>query len=1740
MTGPSRKRPAESEPSPHTITQLVLPLVRRGQTSRRNRRLSGARLLLVAAVLAASSSAQPVGAQAPPADFRYIEERCATQGGNCNVPGPTTPGSPAFCGPPFSGCGSNFRNCLRPTVVGPYIEPVIETTGDRTARYVFDVIAPWNNYASSEGQSCNVSGTQDVIWRTTPVPSDYCPAGQQTLLQPRSWDHYETWVQGSTLSCSISSSAIDGPWYVLIKTCQQPCCLQLCPPFCEVNCVCGFQTWEEKTVPMQEITPRDLGCERPPARPCEDMEGVCCLPGGAPPIGGTPGGALTRPTAEGGAGLPVALTGIFVVPEGGAPADFDLSYFAGAAGRPGLPGSVAWSTRLGQGWSHAFAQRIVVDPDEQHVWRIDGNAGYTEFDDLAAGVYTTVLPADEKRTLEWLGAGAGWLLGGLDGSETLLRADGQWLETVDRLGKTTSATYSGDTLVGVTMPDGRSYELTYHGSGKLESITEIGVDQTTTRSWQYAWAGHQLGGIAMPDGRAWEFEYSASLLPRMTRQRLVPAGGGTARVERAWEYDDEGVLLRTWKGAETFGAAEAVEPYEFAQPTEGETVVTDPYGNDTTYTWEREVDSGAPRVVSMVGDCPHCGASPVTTWQYTDPVNPLRPTVIEDALARITEIDYDAFGMVTNRREAVGTPETRETFWDYDEPAFPAFPTAITRPSAIAGCPGGRVLETMYDSGNGRPTSSIVSGCEQPGDASVTAFTTTFDYTGTTGPEAATIDPPGHGTADQTTSTYDPARGDLLVTTRTVPNPTLGNPTGTATTSFLYDAFNRRIEVVDPNGVHTYTCYDALDRVTRSVQSTTTLADPCAATTGAGVLVTAYEYDPGFKDLLRVVLPRGNAIEHGYEAATGRLLTITRKETATGPGEQRVLYTLDDYGHRTLVEHQELDGSWQTRSKTGYEYFSRCHLDRTLHDPDGAPAVVTEYGYDCVGNLEKVWDAEHPNPPPPDPPVDPSQLYTYDPLDRLITVTEQWGGAGGGTVETHYDYDVQDHLVQVIDAEGNPTDYVYNDRDLLVRETMDWLVDPLADCTTDPCAAGCGCTAHAYDEHAELVTSIDPRGVETSRTVDAADRVTHIDYGADPTLDVDYDYGETPALFDVGRLTGITRHGATVAYEYDAFGRMTRDGDLLIGYDDNGNRDQITYPGGVTATYTFDYADREESLEVDTGSGPALIAGGVLYEPSGPLSALTLGNGRTETRAFDNRYFPQAITVSGGLLDWSYTTDAMGNVTLIEDLTAVPEPDRLYMYQPFQYFLDSASGPWPGPLGWSYDAIGNRLSETRGGTTDAYAYTLNPGAGSTPLLESVTLGGGGGTWTYEYGDAGHLTGVTAGANEIALGVADDGRMTMANRTGGETALFTYDGRSFLAEATNDVPERGPVLEAGGIFADGFEAGDVCAWSSSVGWNGPRCPSGPETSLAVPHYTSDGALHFLDRGPAPSQVVLYLAGRPVALLALDVQPTWLYLTTDHVGTPVLATDAAGNTTWSGGLEPFGRDWRAGTSGGASENGVFLRFPGQWVDPSWEDATLGAGLYYNVHRWYEGGTGRYTRPDPLGLGGGWNLFLYAGASPTSYIDPLGLTSYEGFDPDDEAVLKQGVQEAKQRLGECCAGADSPRLLDLLEKAKFVADDTLLDRRFFSGCAEVTFWGYLTNTIKVDPEALRNPGWMEQCCVPGGLVVHEVTHLTLPGQITEGFSYDNEHSCFGCEQSVEMQEYLEEKRKRQRPPGSIFGGP
>jgi RHS repeat-associated protein len=84
--------------------------------------------------------------------------------------------------------------------------------------------------------------------------------------------------------------------------------------------------------------------------------------------------------------------------------------------------------------------------------------------------------------------------------------------------------------------------------------------------------------------------------------------------------------------------------------------------------------------------------------------------------------------------------------------------------------------------------------------------------------------------------------------------------------------------------------------------------------------------------------------------------------------------------------------------------------------------------------------------------------------------------------------------------------------------------------------------------------------------------------------------------------------------------------------------------------------------------------------------------------------------------------------------------------------------------------------------------------------------------------------------------------------------------------------------------------------------------------------------------------------------------------NHLGVPLLTLDASGNPA-------------------ATPNDYLLPgFPGQ--------ARVLADLYYNRYRDYDPTTGRYIQADPIGLGGGSNLYGYAGGNPANMIDPDGL--------------------------------------------------------------------------------------------------------------------------------------------------------
>ena len=122
--------------------------------------------------------------------------------------------------------------------------------------------------------------------------------------------------------------------------------------------------------------------------------------------------------------------------------------------------------------------------------------------------------------------------------------------------------------------------------------------------------------------------------------------------------------------------------------------------------------------------------------------------------------------------------------------------------------------------------------------------------------------------------------------------------------------------------------------------------------------------------------------------------------------------------------------------------------------------------------------------------------------------------------------------------------------------------------------------------------------------------------------------------------------------------------------------------------------------------------------------------------------------------------------------------------------------------------------------------------------------------------------------------------------------------------------------------------------------------------------------------------LYNGKGRVALVDVASGEMFFFLN-DRLGTPQMLTDASNTVVWEGLYKPFGE---ADVNPNSSVVNNF-RFPGQYYDQE-------TGLHYNYHRYYDPSTGRYLRPDPIGLTGGINLYVYANNNPINQFDAVGL--------------------------------------------------------------------------------------------------------------------------------------------------------
>jgi RHS repeat-associated protein len=157
-----------------------------------------------------------------------------------------------------------------------------------------------------------------------------------------------------------------------------------------------------------------------------------------------------------------------------------------------------------------------------------------------------------------------------------------------------------------------------------------------------------------------------------------------------------------------------------------------------------------------------------------------------------------------------------------------------------------------------------------------------------------------------------------------------------------------------------------------------------------------------------------------------------------------------------------------------------------------------------------------------------------------------------------------------------------------------------------------------------------------------------------------------------------------------------------------------------------------------------------------------------------------------------------------------------------------------------------------------------------------------------------------------------------------------------------------------------------------------------------------------QSPTIAYEYIWFGGQPLAQITTATNDVAWYFN-DHLGAPLIQTDAAANVVWRVERDPYGTTYT--TRAGADRHQP-LSLPGQEVTVENETA-------YNIFRWYRSGWGRYTQPDPLGLETDRHPYRYVYNNPIKNIDPLGLDTV-GCDSIPNSW------ETPCRL-ECCASHD-----------------------------------------------------------------------------------------------------------------------
>ncbi|MFJ4143845.1 RHS repeat-associated core domain-containing protein [Pseudomonas sp. NPDC089734] len=637
---------------------------------------------------------------------------------------------------------------------------------------------------------------------------------------------------------------------------------------------------------------------------------------------------------------------------------------------------------------------------------------------------------------------------------------------------------------------------------------------------------------------------------------------------------------------------------------------------------------------------------------------------------------------------------------------------------------------------------------------------------------------------------------------------------------------------------------------------------------------------------------------------------------------ESITYTLNTKGNRTAEVVKNSSGTVVRQQRRAFDELGR------LIQVIGAANQTRRYSYDLNDNLSTDTT-----------PRSNKTQQSFDALNRVIKIVDPLQGA------TSLAYNADDLVTQVVDPRGVTTQYGYDGQGNLLK-------------TASP---DTGTSAFAYDEANNLVRSTDARGVVAQYTYDALNRLTAKSYPATPALNIKFLYDQTTGgNYGIERRTGIQDSSGTLSYTYDAAGNVigqqrsvgvnsgSSSETLSYGYDTANNLVKIGYPSGIGMTYTRNNAGQVSGIQLVVAGKTTTLASNIAYQPFGPVRSLTWGNGILMSRTFDQDY--QLIQQQVGKWQSTYRYDADSNISA------------------------TTHSLW-GTVQYEYDAL-SRLSQEQNSTVRK-AYVLDA-TGNRTRRTTSNLATNATTETQTLAYASNSNRLTS-LNGAAVPVDASGNHTQVNGL-----RLTYDNEGRLSQV-----HQASIYQIAEYKYNAL--GQRVA--KRVYEMGSQALVGTTTYL----YDLGGRLigqtfHDANGLKTSGQYWFWLDNMPLAQLtasfssAGDVSSSKLvYLHTDHLNAPRLATDSTQALLWRWNSDAYGVGApEEDVDGDGIATSVALRFPGQIYDAQTQ-------LNYNYFRDYNPATGRYVQSDPIGLEGGMNTYSYVDGNPILKVDPTGEIAF-----------------------------------------------------------------------------------------------------------------------------------------------------